>query len=618
MTPEHDYELSDLSRVQAMLAFDRALVIGGAPPATGDENPSLEAIYNCQRLLEEMWPRSIPSPADTPRQFGRYIILRELGRGAFGVVFLASDSVLGRKVALKVPRPLALVTPEVRRRFVREAEAASRLDHPHIVPVYDVGEEGPICYIASAYCEGPNLADWLRRRSAPVPFLQAARLVAILSAAVGHAHDRGILHRDLKPSNILLRPLDPAASKYDAACSDLGFVPRICDFGLAKLLDQDSHETCSGVPIGSPSYMAPEQATGRLRDHGRATDVYALGVILYELLTGRPPLKGETDLETLRLVSEQDPPPPRGLREGIPRDLETICLKCLEKQPKARYESAAGLGEDLERFLAGKAVHARPARAWQRADKWAKRRPVHAALLAVSVITGSIVLGVVLWSGIWMQKHRQDLTKAVARMERDVQNAERSAHGARVEHELAEERERFAERYGPAIRLKVIHDTLTEGDLLAADKMLSFLITSQGGLERRGFAWGHLRELLEPEVTLLRAPDKARAPTFILAVSHDSRILAAGRSDGRVELWDLNQMRLLRTEAVSAPGASAAESQIYWVAFSPGDRLFAAAAGAGAGKKAVKVWDLGTGRLSSAHFPGRPRNSRPGPECYSS
>ncbi len=262
MTPEHDHELSDLSRVQAMLAFDRALVTGGAPSATGDESSSLGAIYNCQRLLEEVWPRSLPSPAEPPTQFGRYVIERELGRGAFGVVFLASDSVLGRKVALKVPRPLALVTPEVRRRFVREAEAASRLDHPHIVPVYDVGEEGPICFIASAYCEGPNLADWLRGRSTPVPFRQAARLVAILSVAVGHAHERDILHRDLKPSNILLRPPDPAASQYEDTSSDLGFVPRICDFGLAKLLDQDSHETCSGVPIGSPCYMCPSRPPG--------------------------------------------------------------------------------------------------------------------------------------------------------------------------------------------------------------------------------------------------------------------------------------------------------------------------------------------------------------------
>ncbi len=590
MTPEHDYELSDLSRVRAMLAFDRALVIGGIPPATGDENPSLEAIYNCQRLLEEVWPRSIPTPAEPPRQFGRYMILRELGRGAFGVVFLASDSVLGRKVALKVPRPLALVTPEVRRRFVREAEAASRLDHPHIVPVYDVGEEGPICYIASAYCEGPNLADWLRGRSAPVPFLEAARLVAILSAAVGHAHERGILHRDLKPSNILLRPPEPAASGNDDVSSGLGFVPRICDFGLAKLLDQDSHETCSGVPIGSPSYMAPEQATGRLRDHGPATDVYALGAILYELLTGRPPLRGETDLETLRLASDQDPLPPRGLRKGIPRDLDTICLKCLEKQPKARYDSAAGLAEDLERFLAGKAVHARPVRVWQRAGKWARRRPVHAALLGVSVMAVSIILGVALWSGTWMQKHRQNLTNAVAQTERDVQHAERSAHGARIELALAEERERFAERYGPATQIKIVYDTFAAGDVVLAARMLESFGPPHGRVERRGFAWGHLRQLIEPRLTRLGDPHQPAIATVRIVITRDSRVVAAGRADGRIELWDLNDMRLLRTHVNQPPGPGA---EVYFLALSRDDRFLAT----GSSNNLVKIWDLGTGAL---------------------
>ena len=225
-------------------------------------------------------------PIELPRRFGRYMIERELGRGAFGVVFMASDTVLGRRVALKVPRPEILVTADVRRRFLREAEAASRLDHSHIVPVYDVGEVGPVCFIASAYCEGLTLAEWLRQNSSAVPFDSAARLVAKLAAAVGHAHERGILHRDLKPSNILLMRQGASAIADGEECLDFPFIPRICDFGLARLLDQDSHETCSGVPIGSPGYMAPEQAAGRLREHGPATDVYALGAILYELLVG--------------------------------------------------------------------------------------------------------------------------------------------------------------------------------------------------------------------------------------------------------------------------------------------------------------------------------------------
>ena len=368
---------------------------------------------------------------------------RELGQGAFGVVFLASDSVLGRKVALKVPRPFALVTPEIRRRFVREAEAASRLDHPHIVPVYDVGEEGPICYIASAYCEGLTLADWLRRRSAAVAFTEAARLVAILSEAVAHATTRGILHRDLKPGNILLQRTGsaPAAAEPRHRLGD--YVPRICDFGLAKLLDQESHETCSGVPIGSPAYMAPEQAAGRLRDHGPATDVYALGVILYELLTGRPPLRGETDLETLRLVADQESPPPRELRPGLPRDLNTICAKCLEKRPKDRYDSALALAADLQRFLAGKPVHARPIRLWQRRQVGQTTPRAR----GTGRRDGSGDLGRARACALvcaWLKKHERNLTDTVARVERDVQRIR--ALGARCQDRARARRARAIRR----------------------------------------------------------------------------------------------------------------------------------------------------------------------------
>jgi WD40 repeat protein len=591
MIHEHELETGDESRLEAMLAFDRALAFGDIPAAKVDDGPELEAVHECQRLLEAVWPRVVSPAALLPRQFGRYLILRELGRGAFGVVFLASDTVLGREVALKVPHPFALVTPEVRRRFLREAEAASRLDHPHIVPVYDVGEEGPICYIASAYCEGLTLAEWLRRQATSVPFLAAARLVAVLSAAVGHAHQRGILHRDLKPGNILLQRADPSASGIEEICSGLGYFPRICDFGLAKLLDQESHETCSGVPIGSPTYMAPEQAAGRAREHGPATDVYALGVILYELLTGKPPLRGETDLETLRLVLDQDPPAPRGLRRGLPRDLDTICLKCLEKRPKARYESATALADDLQRFLAGKSVHARPVRAWQHAGKWARRRPVHAALAAVTALAISVVLGVLQWSGAWLQKHKQDLSEAVAQAKRDVQLDERSAHGARMELSLAQVWERFAERFGLATQVKLLHDTFASSNVALAARMLESIRPSPGMPEPRGFAWGYVRQLFRPEVTLLgdpAPPPSSFSPVLQLTVAPDSRTLAAARADGRVDLWDLNENRLLRSHVNKEhrPG-----DEVYFSEFSRDGRFLAFANQ----NNVVRLWDLTTG-----------------------
>jgi serine/threonine protein kinase len=241
------------------------------------------------RRLEEYEPEvaatSIPAPAAGARMsLGRFEVIRELGQGGFGVVYLARDPVLGREVALKVPRAEMLVSPEARRRFLREGRAAAGLDHPHIVPVFESGEIGPFAYIVSACCEGPTLSAWLRERTQPVAARVAARLVADLADAVQHAHDRGILHRDLKPSNILLQ------SGGDSTDS---FVPisRITDFGLARIVEEAGvgEETRSGSPLGSPPYMAPEQAAGKRRDVGPAADVYSLGATLYEILSGRPP-----------------------------------------------------------------------------------------------------------------------------------------------------------------------------------------------------------------------------------------------------------------------------------------------------------------------------------------
>ena len=329
----HDAQDSDKSNAAAMLAADQSLDAGDDSSASIDSPSFLEKVYECERLLEAVWPAGAALDYKIPRRFGRFSIVRELGRGGFGIVFLAFDGALRREVALKVPRPEVMVTSDFRRRFLREAEAASRLAHPHIVQVFEVGEEGPFCYIVSAYCEGPTLAEWLRGQQAPVSIRVAARVVAVLAAAVAHAHDREILHRDLKPGNILLQRVDASPSLSQGADHGLGFVPRICDFGLAKLLDQASQETCSGVPIGSASYMAPEQAAGRLREHGPATDVYALGVILFELVTGRPPFRGETDLETLRLVSDQEPPSPRSPAQACPAISRRSCSSASKSGP---------------------------------------------------------------------------------------------------------------------------------------------------------------------------------------------------------------------------------------------------------------------------------------------
>ena len=232
----------------------------------------------------------------------------------------------------------------MRERFVREARAAAALDHPNLVPLYEAGEVGTVQYLASAYCEGPTLARWLKEHKDPVSPRLAARVAADMADAVQHAHDRGVLHRDLKPSNILMQRRPPAqggsGTPAEDWTDDCEFIPRITDFGLARMMDRPDEEmTATFVAMGSAPYMPPEQAEGK--KVGPAADIYGLGTILYTLLCRRPPHTGQADLETLRKVIEEEPIPPHSLRPEIPRDLEAICLRCLEKDPARRYASAA-------------------------------------------------------------------------------------------------------------------------------------------------------------------------------------------------------------------------------------------------------------------------------------
>jgi eukaryotic-like serine/threonine-protein kinase len=582
MIPAHENRSTESRKVDALLAFDRALVAGDATP-DDEAIPSLLAVHGCQRLLEAVWPRSAPYTPELPRQFGRFSIVRELGRGGFGVVFLAEDSVLGRQVALKVPRPEVLVTPDVRRRFVREAEAASRLDHPHIVPVYEVGEEGPICYIASAYCDGPTLADWLRGQSGTVPFRVASRLVAMLAAGVAHAHERGILHRDLKPGNILLQQPDGDRAASARSNRDLGLSPRICDFGLAKLLDQVSQETRTGVPIGSPDYMAPEQATGRLREHGPATDIYALGVILYELLTGRPPHRGESDLETLRLVSDLDPASPRALRPSLPRDLETITLKCLEKRPDRRYSDASALVGDLERFLEGQPVLARPVSPWERAVKWARRRPVHAALaLFLGIIVTAVPIGLQ-WSRMRDRQHALALRAALERSRLNEADA-------LAQRSLAERQSSLAYEHLVAQKLKLAGVLSERGETEHALSILDSFGPPQNRREPRGFAWSYLDRLLRGRGRPVPAlPDASHA----IAYRPDGRMIAIADHGTNVYLMDLD------TGAVKQLPGKSTLTECDQLVFSPDGRFLASLTFSkfNRAKTQVMAWDLPRGAL---------------------
>jgi TolB-like protein/predicted Zn-dependent protease len=317
--------------------------------------------------------------ADVLMDFGDYELLEEIGRGGQGIVYRARQKSLNRTVALKVIGLGQWATEAHLKRFRREAEAAANLDHPCIVPIYDVGERQGSCYFSMKFIESGQLDEVAKRT--PISFRNAAELIAKLARTIHYAHEHGILHRDIKPGNILL---DPKGE------------PHLTDFGLARLLETKSTVTHTMDVLGTPSYMAPEQASGRNEQLTSATDVYGLGAVFYQLLTGRPPFAGGTTFETVQLVLDSEPRQPRLWNPKIDRDLATICLKCLEKDPQRRYASAFALAEDLERWLKHEPIRARRVGVFTRGKKWVWRNPTIAVLIA-SLIALAVPVGVMVW-----------------------------------------------------------------------------------------------------------------------------------------------------------------------------------------------------------------------------
>jgi serine/threonine protein kinase len=367
-----------------------------------------------------------------------YEILGVLGQGGMGIVFQALQMNLRRVVALKMVRAGSLNDQDRLARVRIEAEAAARLQHPHIVQIYEVGEYAGRPYLALEYVDGGSLAQ--RLEGNPVPANHVAPFVEMLARAMDYAHQRGIVHRDLKPANILLQIADcrvHSEGGQSAICDLQSAIPKITDFGLAKLLDGGGeNQTLTGEILGTPVYMAPEQATGKTKETVPATDVYALGAILYEMLTGRPPFVGESRLATLEQIRCQEPVPPRSLQPHVPQDLQTICLKCLQKEPHRRYASAAALAEDLRRFQANEPILARPSSWVERAGSWCRRNPTVAflvsfvALLLVLISVGSVVAAV--WLG-------QELRRA-QRAEQNAEEARAAAVQAREDLQWQKDR----------------------------------------------------------------------------------------------------------------------------------------------------------------------------------
>src|SRR5437879_6328681 len=337
--------------------------------------------------------RKAPRPPKTLANFGDYELLEEIGRGGQGVVYRARQKSLNRTVALKVIGLGHWATQAHIKRFRLEAEAAASLEHPGIVPIHEVGERDGSCYFSMKFVEGGQLDEVVKRE--PMPIRPAVELIVKLARTVHYAHEHGILHRDIKPGNILL---------------DAKGEPHLTDFGLARLVESASSVTQTLYVLGTPSYMTPEQAVGNNAAVSNVTDVYGLGAVFYQLLTGQPPFAGGTTYETIKLLLDTEPRKPRLLNPKIDRDLSTICLKCLEKDPKRRYSSALALAEDLERWLKHEPIQARRTGIFARGKKWVQRNP-NSALLTASLVALAAAAGWIIWKS---ELIRQPLTTGIA------------------------------------------------------------------------------------------------------------------------------------------------------------------------------------------------------------
>jgi WD40 repeat protein len=560
--------------------------------SAGDEsNGTIDSISSrdveeCLLMLDEVWPAAGDQSVGMPRQFGRFSIVSELGRGGFGVVFLAEDPLLGRRVALKVPRAEVLSQSEGWRRFLREARTASRLDHPNLVPLLEAGAIGPVGYIVSAFVEGPTLERCLKGARGGAPALFSARLIARLAGAIEHVHARGILHRDLKPANILMQAPENDADctsqcPWDNPRADL-WVPRICDFGLARLREMDGDETRSRSAAGSPPYMSPEQAEARHEDIGPATDIYGLGATLYQLLTGRPPFSGASELETLRRVVADEPASPRQLRPDLPRDLETICLKCLAKRPEQRYGSGAALALDLERFLEGRPILARPAPAWERGWKWARRHAALTALAAAATLAVLAGVGVLIW-------HESVLRQLNLQLRHEAARAEANARDALNQRNLVEERERLLRRQLAGHEVFAAQQAVLAGNFELAHRMLDSADSWPVQPRQRGFARSYLWRLVRDRLEVLPGHSGS---VDQMATDRTGQLLATGADGGEVRLWDMINGQSVRLPPVPISG-------VHRIALSADGRRVAASSRFA---REIFLWDAASaslvGRLS--------------------
>jgi serine/threonine protein kinase/WD40 repeat protein len=572
------------ARVEALLAHDQS---------PGDATDFLESPIQRPRPANDAATQgpdaggSLPEANSFQPVIPGYEILEELGRGGMGVVYKARQLGLNRLVALKMLLSIGPVSREELARFRVEAESLAQLHHPNIVQIYEIGEHEGLPYFAMEYVEGPSLARTIGGVGQSPP--AAAHLVEILARAMAAVHQRGIIHRDLKPANVLLtrgeRPeTDPKTDVLPAVKSSpptydsplTNYMPKITDFGLAKrfqgVTPKDVHPgaaTLSGTVIGTPWYMAPEQARGEISGLGPWTDLYSLGAILYELLTGRPPIQDESPTATLMKLLSEDPLPPSHWRPGLPRDLDTICLKCLEKEPQRRYGRATELAEDLRRYQAGEPIKARPIGHVERVWRWCRRQPLAASALALAALLGLSLL-------ITILVYNAQLQQALAKQQ-----------------QIAEVRRDRLVRLHVSIAVR----EMDNGDAFTA---LLWLTEALKLDETNGDYRKLILEILERVPWLLKI---ARCEGEVLAcrITSTECLLATAHPDNAVRIWDVQSGKYAGPQLEHSAAVTLAE-------FSPDGKSLATASDDGA----LRLWRLDNGQsdliLKPAKLSSSPRS----------
>jgi WD40 repeat protein/tRNA A-37 threonylcarbamoyl transferase component Bud32 len=526
---------SEQTRAFEQSTDDYATLLPPSGSAPHDEYATLDQSHGGQAVVSSSHRRSI-------KYFGDYEILSEIARGGMGVVYKARQSKLNRIVAVKMILSGELASQEAISRFFTEAQAAATLDHPGIVPVYEIGDHEGKHYFTMGYIEGKSLAEKVSQ--GPLPPKEAAEMTRKIAEAIAYAHSKGVIHRDLKPANVLL---------------DANGEPKVSDFGLARKIEQDSGLTRTGAVMGTPSYMPPEQAAGKTSQVGPLSDVYSLGAILYCLLTGRPPFQAANPLDTMMQVIEKEPVSVQTLNSGVPKDLETICHKCLQKDPTKRYGSAQQLAEDLQRWLKGEPIRARAVSRPERAWRWVKRNPVLSFSIAATTV--AILLGstAAMWFGL-------ESKKSELRAKRSESEAIASAEVSR--------RNLYASRMNLA---KMNWDSNRAGE---AVKLLNDCESDKEASGLRGFEWNYLNRNINQYLTTIEQDSYTTKAVFSL----DSRHVATAHEDGTVKLIDTETGKHTKT----FEGHS---SQVEAVAFSPNGVYLAS----GGMDQAVKIWNVITG-----------------------